>query len=51
MTIKKLYEWAIENKVEGFEIEVQCRDGGLIVDGTESDLILEINVDEGVIVL
>lgn len=51
MTIKELYEWATKNQVEGFEIEIQCRDGGLMVDGTESDLILEINVDEGVIVL
>lgn len=51
MTIKELYEWAIKNQVEGFVIEVQCRNGGLIVDGTESDLFLEIDVNEGVVIL
>lgn len=42
MTIKELYEWAEEQGVENYIIEIQNRDGGCIVDGTEDELILKI---------
>ena len=28
MTVKELYEWAIEHHAENFDIEIQCRDSG-----------------------
>ena len=28
MTIRDLYDWAVANEVEDFEIQIQYRDGG-----------------------
>jgi hypothetical protein len=28
MTVKELYEWAIENNAEDYDIEISYRDGG-----------------------
>lgn len=39
MTVKELYEWAVENKAEDLEIEIQCRDGGGYYCGTDIDVI------------
>ena len=36
MTIKDLYNWAVENGVENFEIQIQYRDGGGYYCGSDS---------------
>lgn len=36
MTIRDLYNWAVENGVEDFEIQIQYRDGGGYYSGTDS---------------
>ena len=36
MTIRDLYNWAIENGVENFEIQIQYRDGGGYYCGSDS---------------
>jgi hypothetical protein len=45
MTIKQVYEWAVKNEVEEYDIEIQYCDGGGFYYGTrtlyESDI--EIN--------
>lgn len=38
MTVKELYEWAVENKAEDLEIEIQYRDGGGYYCGTDIDV-------------
>ena len=38
MTVKELYEWAIENKAEDLEIEIQYRDGGGFYCGVDIDV-------------
>ena len=36
MTIRDLYNWAVENGVENFEIQIQYRDDGGYYSGTDS---------------
>ena len=36
MTIKELYEWAVERGVENYNIEIQYRDGGGYYYGTDT---------------
>lgn len=42
MTIKELYEWAIENNAINMDIEIQYRDGGGYYYGTDSCVEPEI---------
>lgn len=35
MTVKELYEWAVAEKAENLEIEIQYRDGGGTYCGTD----------------
>lgn len=46
MTVKELYEWAIENKAEDLEIEIQYRDGGGFYCGTDINIAPEIEQSE-----
>ena len=39
MTVKELYVWAVENKAEDLEIEIQYRDDGEYYCGTDIDVI------------
>lgn len=45
MTIKKLYEWAIDNKVENYDVEIQYRDGGGDYYGTDILYESDIRID------
>ena len=45
MTIKELYEWAIKNEVEDYDIEIQYRDGGGYYYGTETLYESDIEID------
>lgn len=45
MTIKELYEWAIENGVEDYYIEIQYRDGGGYYYGSSSLCESDIEID------
>ena len=42
MTVKEFYKWAIENKAEDLEIEIQYRDGGGFYCGTDINITPEI---------
>lgn len=46
MTVKELYEWAIENKAEDLEIEIQYRDSGGFYCGTDFNITPEIAKSE-----
>ena len=35
MTVKELYEWAIKNNAENFDIEIQYRDSGGYYSGVD----------------
>lgn len=45
MTIKDLYEWAVKNGVEDFDIEIQYRDDGGYYYGSSSLNELDIEID------
>lgn len=45
MTIKYLYEWAIENGVEEYDIEIQYCDGGGFYYGTRTLYESDIEID------
>lgn len=45
MTIKDLYEWAVKNGVEDFDIEIQHRDGGGYYYGSSSLYESDIEID------
>lgn len=45
MTIKDLYEWAVKNGVEDFDIEIQYRDGGGYYYGSSSLYESDIEID------
>lgn len=45
MTIKELYEWAIQNSVEDYDIEIQYRDGGGYYYGTSTLYESDIEID------
>ena len=45
MTIKDLYEWAVKNGVEDFDIEIQYRDGGGYYSGSSSLYESDIEID------
>ena len=45
MTIKDLYEWAVKNGVEDFDIEIQYRDDGGYYYGTSLLNGLDIEID------
>lgn len=45
MTIKELYEWAIENEVEYYDVQIQYRDGGGYYYGSESLYESDIEID------
>ena len=42
MTVKELYEWAVKNGAENFDIEVAYRDEGGFYYGYDNDLWLSI---------
>lgn len=43
MTIKELYEWAIKNKVEDYDIKIQYRDEGRCY--CDSDTLYEVDIE------
>lgn len=45
MTIRDLYNWAVTNGVEDFEIQIQYRDGGGYYNGTDSCEQSDIKID------
>lgn len=45
MTIKELYEWAVKNGVEDYDVEVQHRDGGGYYYGTSTLYVEDIEID------
>lgn len=45
MTIRDLYNWAVANEVEDFEIQIQYRDGGGYHSGTDSCEQSDIEID------
>lgn len=51
MTIKELYEIALEKSAENFEIEISYRDDGGCYYGTDSDIIFEIDKEKKTIIL
>ena len=55
MTIKDLYEWAIKNNCENYEVEIQYRDSGGCYSGTEDLRESEIEIDRdkynGIVIL
>lgn len=51
MTIQELYEYAKENGLLDYEIEINYRDDGGYYYGTDCELCLEINEDKKVLVL
>lgn len=53
MTIKELYEWAVDNHAEDLDLEVQYRDGGGIYYGTDSELtpIIACNENDLLVVI
>lgn len=42
MTVKELYEWAVKNGAENFDIEISYRDDGGYYSGADDCLDLEI---------
>lgn len=42
MTIKELYEWALQNQALEMDIEIQYRDGGGCYCGTDDCVVPEI---------
>jgi hypothetical protein len=45
VTIKDLYEWAVKNGVEDYDIEIQYRDGGGYYYGTSTLYVEDIEID------
>lgn len=45
MTLKDLYEWAVEHGVENCDIEIQYRDGGGCYCGTTDARFDEIEIE------
>lgn len=45
MTIKQLYEWAVKNEVENYDIEIQYRDSGGYYYGSSSLYESDIDID------
>lgn len=45
MTIRDLYEWAVENGVEDYDIQIQYRDGGGFYYGTSTLYEEDIDID------
>ena len=46
MTVKELYEWAVANQAENYDIEVAYRDGGGFYNGADDCLVLAITERE-----
>lgn len=46
MTIDDLYNWAVLNNVEYYDIKIQYRDGGGSYNGHESLYVEDIEVDK-----
>ena len=45
MTIKELYDWAVNNSCENYEVEIQYRDGGGYYNGTDDLRESEIEIN------
>lgn len=45
MTIKELYEWAIKNNVEDYDVRIQYRDEGGCYYGTDTLYEVDIEID------
>ena len=55
MTIKELYEWAVKNNCENYEVEIQHRDDGGYYSGTadlrESEIEINREKYNGVVII
>ncbi len=44
MTIRELYDWAKQQGIEDYDIEIQYRDGGGYCDGTDTANFYDVEV-------
>jgi len=54
MTVKELYDWACENNLEDYDIEIQHRSGAgyhLGRDSLTSELNIEVDHEEQIVIL
>lgn len=53
MTIRELYEWAKQQGIEDYDIEIQYRDGGGYYDGTDDANFYDIETkhDKKIIII
>ena len=53
MTIEELYNWAIDNNCENYQVEIQYRDDGGFYTGTDNldETYIEIVEEEEIVVL
>ena len=51
MTIKELYEWAVKNNCENYEVEIQYRDSGGYYSGTDELAECDIEIDDNGVVI
>ena len=55
MTIKDLYEWAVRNNCENYEVEIQYRDDGGYYNGTcdlrEDEIEIDRDKYNGVVII